>query len=175
MRKNKEEEIEIGSVVKIDDGDKIIVGEVSGIIKGRKDAYEIILYDKRFKPIMRGDGTFRRKRYLTDKCTIMDEGFKFNNETIELGDIVCKKTNGLRDRYGVVIGFTHPDGLFSTSYANGYNGTDMIDCVEINKRGLSRCRDAEGQLKRFSTFNERVSSCEVDLWNRSGPKIVSKS
>ena len=107
----------------------------------------------------------------------MDESFKikFKANVIELGDIVCKRYEFASvKRYGVVVGFTHPDGLLSTSYSNGYNGTDLIDCVEIEKRGLRRKRDNEGSLKRFSTTSERVSSCEVDLWNKTGPKIISK-
>ena len=165
-------EINIGSVVKIKTT-PVCVGEVTGLIKGRKEWYEVILYDKRLRPMIRGDGTFKRKKFLIEHCKLIDETFKFNNKTIEIGDIICKSFNH-RKRYGVVIGFTHPDGLLSTSHANGYNGTDLIDCVEIEKRGLTRKRDNLNTLKRFSTFNERVSSCEVDLWNRTGPKIITK-
>jgi len=167
-------EINIGSVVKIKTT-PVCVGEVAGVIKGRKEWYEVILYDKRLRPMVRGDGTFKRKKFLIENCKLIDETFKFNNKTIEIGDIICKNTS-YRKRYGVVVGFTHPDGLLSTSYANGYNGTDLIECIEIEKRGLRRKRyhDQPGELVRFSTFNERVSSCEVDLWNRTGPKIITK-
>ena len=138
------------------------------------DKYEIIVYDKRLKPVNRHDGSFKIKKIPAKKCKLIDENFKFNTSTIlELGDIVCKKTAGI-SKFGLIVGFQHPDGLLSTSYENGYNGTDLIDCVEIEKRGLRRKRDVDGQIKKFVTTCERVSACEVDLWNRSGPKIVSK-
>ena len=165
-------EIEVGTVVFTKTKPEYI-GEVYSIIKGRKDQFEVLLYDKRLKPIVRGDGTFRRKKFLQEQCRVLDEDFKMTSNTIELGDVICKTQHSIK-KYGVVVGFTHPDGLMSTSYAKGYNGVDLIDCVEIEKRGLSRKRDTEGNLKRFSTFSERVSCCEVDLWNRTGPKIVAK-
>ena len=162
--------ISIGSIVTIKT-DPVCIGEVYSTIQGRRELYEVILYDKRLRPMCRLDGSFKRKKFPVDICSLIDEDFRFNNDVIEIGDIICKDTT--RKRYGVVIGFTHPDGMLSTSYTNGYNGTDMIDCVEIEKRGLRRVRDQDGNLRRFSTFNERVSSCEVDLWNRTGPKIVT--
>jgi hypothetical protein len=176
MKRKKEElVIDVGSVVHVK-ADQEFIGEVYSIIKGRRDQFEVMLYDKRLKPIMRGDGTYRRKKFLQDDCSLLDEDFKMTTDTIELGDVICRTyTDGMAKKYGVVIGFTHPDGLMSSSYAKGYNGTDLIDCVEIEKRGLSRKRDSDGNIKRFSTFSERVSCCEVDLWNRTGPKIVPKS
>lgn len=173
LKINHEDPIEVGSVIKFKINTTRHVGEVFSIIEDRgKLGYEVILYDKRLRPMFRGDGTYKIKRVVADKCKLIDENFKFKCEqNYELGDVVCHKIVD-KLRYGVIIGFTHPDGLFSTSYEKGYNGTDMIDCVEISKRGLSRKRDAEGNIKRFSTFSERLSTCEVDLWNRSGPKIV---
>lgn len=174
---NKDDPIEVGSVVKFKHGNSRMVGEVYGLIDGaRTPRLEIILYDKRLRPMFRTDGSYNIKRIAADKCKLIDENFKFKYEqNYELGDVVCKKAaDHVSVKYGVIIGFTHPDGLFSTSYENGYNGTDLIDCVEISKRGLTRKRDVEGNIKRFSTFSERLSTCEVDLWNRSGPKIVAK-
>ncbi len=170
---NKDDPIEVGSVVRYKTGTTRQVGEVFSVIDGSgAPRFELIVYDKRLKPMFRADGTYKIKRVSADKCKLIDENFKFKYETnYELGDVVVKKHNA-RVKYGVIIGFTHPDGLFSTSYENGYNGTDLIDCVEITKRGLTRERDHEGNIKRFSTLNERLSTCEVDLWNRSGPKII---
>lgn len=180
MKKNKEELIGIGSVV-ITTYHRLepeYIGEVSGIVKSRlNNFYELILYDKRLKPITRGDGSFRIKRMPQNDCKLLDESFKlkFDSSSIELGDIICKGCNfSTAKKYGVVVGFTHPDGLLSTSYSNGYNGTDLIDCVEIEKKGLRRRRDASGQLHRFSTTSAQTSSCEVDLWSRGGPKIITK-
>ena len=75
MKAKKEAGIEIGSVVRAKT-DPEYIGEVSGIVKSRKEWYELILYDKRLKPIIRGDGSYRRKRVPVDKCKLLDESFK---------------------------------------------------------------------------------------------------
>lgn len=174
LKTDKDNEIEVGSVVKYKYDKTRAVGEVFAFIEnGPVKKIDLIMYDKRLKPMMRADGTFRMKRVKFETCKLIDENFKFNYEkTYELGDVVAQK-RGINTRYGVIIGFTHPDGLFSTSYEHGYNGSDFIDCVEINKRGLTRKRDVDGNIKRFSTLCDRLSTCEIDLWNRSGPKIVT--
>lgn len=175
--KSAEEPIEIGSVVKYKDtNNKSRVGEVVSIF-GRLNhiKFDIIQYDKRFKPIVRGDGTYARKNVSRDKCKHVDEQFlKENNKGgYDLGDVVCRVSETTK-RYGVIVGYSHPDGLLSTSYENGYNGTDLIECVEISKRGMDVKRNSEGKVKRFVSTGERLKCCEVDLWNRSGPKIVMK-
>ena len=173
LKIDRDNEIEVGSVVKYKHDGCYNVGEVFAMIDGGPVyKLDIIMYDKRLKPIMRSDGTYRIRRVKHDNCKLIDENFKFNYEkTYELGDVVVQKRDTIT-RYGVIIGFTHPDGLFSTSYEHGYNGSDFIDCVEITKRGLTRKRDAEGNIKRFSTLSDRLSTCEIDLWNRTGPKII---
>jgi hypothetical protein len=174
---NLQDDIEIGSVVKYRDNNtrKTIVGEVCNIVgSGETQKYEVILYDMRLRPLMRGDGSFKRRNLKSNKCKLIDETFTFDtSKSFELGDVVCVKST-TRNRYGVIIGFVHPDGLFSTSYEHGYNGTDLIDCVEIEKRGLRRKRDLLGKVKRFTSTSERTKICDVDLWNRSGPKITVK-
>lgn len=173
LKIDNDNDIQVGSVVRYKQDKSRHVGEVFSFVgQGDNGKVDIIMYDKRLKPIMRTDGTYRIKRIKLSTCKLIDENFKFKYEkTYELGDVVVQKRDA-NVRYGVITGFTHPDGLFSTSYEHGYNGVDLIDCVEISKRGLSRKRDVEGNIKRFSTFNQRLSTCEVDLWNRSGPKIV---
>jgi hypothetical protein len=172
LKINREDDVEVGSVVKYRVDGKTTVGEVYNILSNEK--YEIIIYDKRLKPVNRHDGSFKIKKIPAGKCKLIDENFRFNTTTIlELGDIICKKTAG-SSKFGLITGFQHPDGLLSTSYENGYNGTDLIDCVEIEKRGLRRKRSHSGEIVRFTTTCERVSACEVDLWNRSGPKIIGK-
>lgn len=173
LKIDRDGEIEVGRVVKCRLNRELYVGEVYSFIGETK--FDVILYDKRLKPQYKLDGSFRRKRLPVEKCKLIDENFTFSNQNnYELGDVIRKSTGRGRHKYGVVIGFTHPDGLLSTSYENGYNGTDLIDCVEIERRGLSRKRNKSGELKRFSTFSNDVKICEVDLWDKSGPKIVVK-
>lgn len=173
LKIDRDGEVTVGSVVKCKHNGELYVGEVYSMIGDTQ--YEIIIYDKRLKPTYKLDGSFRRKKLPVDRCKLIDENFTFSNKNnYELGDVIRKSTSHGRYKFGVIIGFTHPDGLFSTSYESGYNGTDLIDCVEIERRGLSRKRTKNGSIKRFSTFSKGVKVCEVDLWDKNGPKIIVK-
>ena len=50
----------------------------------------------------------------------------------------------------------------------------MIECVEIYKRGLEVKTGTDNKPKRFTSNKDRLVVCEVDLWNRTGPKIIHK-
>ena len=53
-------------------------------------------------------------------------------------------------RFGKIVSFVHPEGLYTTSNEKGYNGKDLIECVEIEpKKGLAVKKDADGEVKRF--------------------------
>lgn len=172
----RDEPIEVGSIVKFKNTDRVLfVGEVL-MLYGTKDKQqaEIMLYDKRFRPNTRADGSFIRKRVSVDRCKHIDPDFKFDTSNdFELGDVVCR-SGALRKRFGVIVGFRHPDELTCTSYESGYNGTDLIQCVEIHKRGLDVKKDWSGHVKRFECGGHKLKMCEVDLWCRAGPKIIIK-
>lgn len=177
FRINRKDPIEIGCVVKarLTIPAKKVLGEVINIMTGNRPRVELILYDKRLKPMYSRDGT-TLKRVTVDlsTCKLIDESFIFDTGgQFELGDVVQYRSN-LRDRYGVIVGFNNPDGLLTTSYEHGYNGTDLIECIEINKRGLTRKRNLTGGIKRFAVTGKHLKKCTVDLWNRSGPKITTK-
>ncbi len=170
----RDQPIEVGSVVKFKLNSQRHVGEVYSVLSGNVPRVEVIMYDKRLRPMFTADSKYKIKKISLDKCKLIDENFTFNtSKEFSIGDVVVKKTT-MGHRYGVIIGFHHPDGLFSTSHESGYNGTDMIDCVEIEKRGLRRKRKSDGTLRRFTTLCEKLSTCEIDLWNRTGPKIIHK-
>jgi len=170
---DRESEIIVGSIIKCKINGQLIIGEVVNILTDIKERYEIIQYDKRLRPIFRGDQTYKRRLVTSSKCKLLDLNFKFDTSSdFELGDIVLLK-KGIRKRYGVIIGFHHPDGLLTRSFEFGYNGIDIIDCVEINNRTMQRKRKITGELKRFETIGENLVRCEVDLWHRTGPKIIS--
>ena len=57
----------------------------------------------------------------------------FSKKTFEKGDVVQHK-RGSSFRYGRIVCFVHPDGLYSTSHEEGYNGKDLLECVEIDKK-----------------------------------------
>jgi len=60
LKINREDEVEVGSVVKYRVDGKTTVGEVYNILSNEK--YEIIIYDKRLKPVNRHDGSFKIKK-----------------------------------------------------------------------------------------------------------------
>jgi len=80
-----------------------------------------------------------------------------------------RKTYLAHVRYGRIINFLHPDGLLPTSHENGYNGKDLLECVEITgKPGLFRKRDPDGNVKRFVTGPERCKICKVRAMDKKG-------
>ena len=93
------------------------------------------------------------------------------NTDPQLGDVVLHKST-IKRKFGVIVGFVHPDELVSTSYESGYNGVDLIQCVEVDRVGLTRKQNADGTLKKFTTTKNKVKLCEVDIWNPSGLKIL---
>ena len=174
LKLDKDNEIQVGSVVKFKLNRERHVGEVFSILTGSDPAVEIILYDKRMLPMYNLNNCFKIKKTRLSGCKLIDENFKCTlSDNYTIGDIVANKRL-MKHRYGVIIGFHHPAGLSSTSYESGYNGTDMIDCVEIEKRGLRRKRNIDGSIRRFTVLPEKLKRCEVDLWNRTGPKIIHK-
>ena len=57
---------------------------------------------------------------------------------------------GTRVKYGRIVCFVHPDGLYSKSHEEGYNGKDLLECVEIDKKpGLLQIIDQMANPKDF--------------------------
>lgn len=167
----------IGSIVKFKDSipPRIVVGEVCGFVgSGDRLKYEIIMLDKRMNPMMHVNGSYKRRNIPANKCKHVDvQRVKSVKRDFEIGDVVCHNRFGLR-RFGVITSFINPDGLASTSYNTGYNGTDLICCVEIKPRGLARVKDIDGNHKNFVVSNKRLKICKVDIWNEQGSKILYK-
>ena len=113
-------------------------------------------------PLEKGsDGirTFKSKRsklkMYTPRKTL------FAKKTFEKGDVIQHKRGG-SFRYGRIVCFVHPDGLYSTSHEEGYNGKDLLECVEIEKKpGLLQKMDADGQPKRFQAQGEHCKIMKV--------------
>lgn len=166
--------IEIGSYVKFREHVpvRVGVGQVYGIIgTGERIKYEVYLLNKRFKNTLKADDTYKRRTIHSKYCKHVEiNSTIFNKKTFEIGDIVCHNLLGLK-RYGVITGFTHPDGLESTSYMSGYNGSDLIECVQVNKIGLTRCRDRNNIIKKFTCGTKRLKVCEVNIWDERGVLI----
>ena len=72
-------------------------------------------------------------------------------------------------RYGRIVCFVHPDGLYSKSHEEGYNGKDLLECVEIDKKpGLIQKMDADGQPKRFQAHGKDCKIMKVITTDSKG-------
>ena len=88
--------------------------------------------------------------------------------SFRLGDVICK-VYLYHLRYGRIVNFLHPDGLLTSSHEHGYNGKDLLECIEISPRsGLARKTDAEGNAKRFITGPEHCKICKVLPMDKKG-------
>mgnify|MGYP000290257121 CR=1 FL=1 len=86
----------------------------------------------------------------------------------ELGDCIRYTHNG-RLKFGRIIGFLHPDGLYSESYEKGYNGKDFLECVEISGRaGLPRKVNSDGHPKTFRVHSEKAKICDILPMDKNG-------
>ena len=56
-----------------------------------------------------------------------------------------------------------------SSLENGYNGKDLLECVEISGRaGLPHKLDSLGQVKRFQADPKHTKLCEVLPMDKNG-------
>lgn len=85
----------------------------------------------------------------------------FQKKLFEKGDVIQHK-RGSTMRYGRIVCFVHPDGLYSTSHEEGYNGKDLLECVEINpKPGLLQILGPDGEPKRFQAQGHHCKIMKV--------------
>ena len=120
-------------------------------------------------PLEKGsDGirTFKAKRsklkIYTPRKTL------FAKKTFEKGDVIQYKRGGTM-KYGRIVCFVHPDGLYSTSHEEGYNGKDLLECVEIDKKpGLLQKTGPDGEPKRFQAQGDQCKIMEVITVNAKG-------
>ena len=154
-KKKKKKEIEIGDHVKetVASKGKKRCGEVLMILAdnpGDPTMECVEVHPDELTPLEKGsDGmrTFRTKRSKLKLYTPRKR--LFAKKTFEKGDVVRHK-RGSTIRYGRIVCFVHPDGLYSTSHEEGYNGKDLLECVEIDKKpGLLQIIGPDGEPKRF--------------------------
>ena len=154
-KKKKKKVIEIGDHVKetVSSKGKKRCGEVLMILDdnpGDPTMECVEIHPDELVPLEKGsDGmrTFRTKRSKLKLYTPRKQ--LFAKKTFEKGDVVRHK-RGATIRYGRIVCFVHPDGLYSTSHEEGYNGKDLLECVEINKKpGLLQIIGPDGEPKRF--------------------------
>ena len=139
------------------------IGEILSIFGEPKEKFQILQLNPRdLTPFFKGNED-KLKFFTCDasRCRILDKSRLRKKDSFMPGDVVRHSRNG-RLRFGIIIGFTHPEGLYSDSLEKGYNGKDLIECVEISGRaGLPPKLDNLGKVKRFTVGPEHLKICEI--------------
>ena len=162
-KKNKPFEIGDRIIERIPNGKKKRIGEILFVQEGKKnrklELLQLSTHD--LSPLRKGNLELKFFRLPEDRCKRLNEWKYLKKQTFQIGDIIRQSRNG-RVRYGRILCFLHPDGLYSDSNEKGYNGKDLIECVEIKgKSGLPRKLDSSGEVSRFVIGPEHTKICEV--------------
>lgn len=168
--------ITVGSVVKFKQTipKRVGFGEVFGVRKqGKRVKLEVCILDKRLQYTQRMDMTYKTVVVKLSDCKhvyICKANVKSKN--FQVGDIIrYKRLLGLKNKYGIIVGFKHPDELETTSYQE-YNGIDILQCVEIEPVGLSRKKYQNNEHIMFECQGKNARVCEIDTWHEKGARIV---
>ncbi|MBL64067.1 MAG: hypothetical protein CMI30_11745 [Opitutae bacterium] len=178
-KKKKKKEIEIGDVIRemvAQKGKKRRVGEVMMILMDQPDDPSLecveVDPDELTAKTKGSDGMklFRvkksRAKHYTPRKTL------FKKKVFKKGTIIRHK-RGTTIKYGQIVCFLHPDGLYSTSHEKGYNGKDLLECVEISpKPGLAQQMQADGEPKRFTAHGKDCKIMDVITTNAQGEECT---
>ena len=170
-QKEDSDPYEIGDIV--ESPTRNLIGEVVSFLRDRVKSLEVIVLDRRLKPLINLDGEFKYKRLRSELIKHFDYSKLRVSQGFFLGDVIAKTVGGGNKRYGILVGFTHPDGLETSSYSTGYNGIDFLECIEISRR-MARKRNADDSIKKFRTLNNKCEVCYVDYWGTSGARVYTK-
>ena len=175
MRKKKQKLLEIGDRVieRISIGRKKRIGEIIFVQEGRTRKLELMQLNAHdLSPLRKSNLELKFFRLAESRCKKLNELKYFKNLTFQLGDIIRHSRHGLV-RYGKIISFVHPDGLYTESNEKGYNGKDLIECVAIKGRdGLPRKKDHSGEVMRFTIGPDHSKICDVlPMDNNGGIRI----
>ena len=179
QKKKKKKTIEIGVHVKeiaSSKGNKKRCGEVLMILQddpGDPTCELLEVNPDDLTPLEKGsDGVqmFKAKRSKLKPYTPRKQ--LFSKKTFEKGDVIQSKRAG-SFRYGRIVCFVHPDGLYSTSHEDGYNGKDLIECVEIEKKpGLLQVIGPDGDPKRFQAQGRDCKIMKVITTDSKGEETT---
>ena len=153
---------------------KVRVGEIILVRDGRRRSFELIqLNPHDLEPIRRGDfAQYKRFRLTEGHCRRLNKAKYANRRTFRIGDVI-RKTYLDHVRYGRIINFLHPDGLLPTSHENGYNGKDLLECVEISsKPGLLQVIQPDGEPKRFQAHGKDCKIMDVITVDSKGEETT---
>jgi hypothetical protein len=169
-QKGSTDPIEIGDIIECNNR----IGEVVSFLSDRRKSAEYIVLDKRLEPLVNLQGEFKYKKSPLESVKHFDYSKLRGGKTFILGDIIKKEYFSDKPKYGILVGFTHPDGILSSSYEHGYNGVDYLECIEISKKDLHRKVNKDGEVKRFQTTKHRSKICAVDYFTKKGAKIIDE-
>jgi|TARA_B110000305_G_scaffold166401_1_gene184005 hypothetical protein len=176
--KKKKKLIEIGDFVKetVSTKSKKRCGEVLMILQdnpGDPTMECVEVHPDELTPLVKGsDGmkTFKTKRSKLKHYTPIKK--LFSKKVFEKGDVIRHKRGGTI-RYGRIVCFVHPDGLYSTSHEEGYNGKDLLECVEIEKKpGLLQKIGPDGEPKRFEAQGKDCKIMKVITVDSKGEETT---
>ena len=172
FNKRKKYSLKIGDIVieKTPIGSNRRIGEVVFIRGERRKRLDLIQVSRHdLTPVSRNDLNGPRFFSLQEEqCKKLNLRRYAKKKTFELGDCIRQTQNG-RIKFGRIIGFLHPDGLYSESYEKGYNGKDFLECVEISGRaGLPRKVNSKGHPKTFTVHSEKAKICDILPMDKNG-------
>ena len=111
------------------------VGEIVFMTEGKRPKLRLVeLAPRSLSP--KYNGNYSKLRYFTtppENCRRLNIINIKKSKIFQLGDVIRHRRYGTF-RFGIIVGFHHPDGLYSDSWEKGYNGKDIIECVEISGR-----------------------------------------
>ena len=153
------------------------LGEIIFIRSGRKNdrKFELVELNRHdLSPVTKFDMTIKRFTLKESNCEKFNHDHYRQKSSFELGQTICDE-HETWSRYGRIIGFLHPDGLYSNSYERGHNGKDLLECVEISPRnGLPRKILKTGQPKIFCAQPNRASICEILPMDKNGGLRINR-
>ena len=175
--KKRKEPLEVGDYIveKIRSLKKKRFGEII-FVKGHKikkfEAIQIKKHD--LSPITKGDYTIKTFTVSERRCRRLNLFRYFKKKTFEIGDIIKYSKSG-HFKFGKIVGFVHPDEILSSSYENGFNGKDLLQCIEISaESGLPRKIGLNRRPKRFLAEHTKCKICQVLPISRDGGLRIKK-
>ena len=169
--KKRKEPLVVGDYIieKITSLRKKRIGEIV-FVRGEKiKKYEAIQLKKHdLSPITRSDFTIKTFTVSERKCRRLNLFRYYKKKTFEIGDII-KYSRAGHFKFGKIVGFVHPDEIFSDSYEKGFNGKDLLQCIEISsKSGLPRKVGVNKRPKKFLAEHTRCKICQILPMGRDG-------
>ena len=170
VKKHKDLTVGDRVIEKFPTSNKKRIGEILFVIDGKRKKFELLQLNRHdLSPLLRQNNEqLKFFRLREDQCKRLNE-FKYREKkTFRIGNFIRHTSHG-RIRFGKIVSFVHPEGLYTDSNEKGYNGKDLIECVEVLPgQGLTIKFDASGEIKRFVIGPSHCKLCEILPMDKSG-------